>query len=204
MTGVAVDVSRVAGAQKRQQKKAKKTSATRSQSSKTSQVFERAETPEEAYWQCRHLIQGVVNHFLKRYPGLDEEKLMSDAHYAFMIAYQKHDPEKGPFGQRVCGVLRHILLDGMKEEITAHTRNTPQDPSLLNLLSDSRGMDLMSRVSELSEDAKLVVRLALDLPTKRKGPAALRTLLVGELNKKGWNGPRIVKVFREIGEALSS
>ncbi len=64
--------------------------------------------------------------------------------------------------------------------------------------------DLRRFLLELSEDAKDVVALALDLPpprTKRTGEV-VRTDVVEALSGAGWAAERIRETFQEIAEAL--
>lgn len=133
----------------------------------------------------------------------DYEDLVSEAVVGFMEAYNSFDPRKGTIGRRASFLAWYRLLHYLQTE--------PPVPIELKeeVLGSSRDKPfwLVDLLDELSEDARFVVELVLDMPEDLalimcEEDLAPITVIKYYLIGGGWSGSKIASVFKEVREAL--
>lgn len=160
---------------------------------------------EATYSQEAKYLDQTVRKFWKQYGG-DFLELRADADLLFVLAYCDHDEQKTSF-RHWC---RYKVWNGLLSKVRDAARRGDQakrikDKGWLDNHADPV-FDLPKFFAELSEDATLVVQMALqrsleELTTPKKIEDA-ECQLVQELRAKGWNSKRLTKVFNEIKESL--
>lgn len=165
------------------------------------------------------LIYSVIHKFVRKYGGAFEDYLL-DAHEIFMYACGRHCKEKGKFSTYLTFLLNCLLVERIEKEakFRAHLKQVDAD---LTLMAKAERADRLTMLTdELSDDAKTVVKLALDIPADVRLTLArvdrnptnfdeeirwgksIRHGLVEFLEDLGWSMGRINRTFKEIQEAL--
>lgn len=168
------------------------------------------------YDDVKRLIYQTVHRFYKRYGG-DLQELQAQANLIFLESYESHDPEKAQFSTWLVFTLWKRLQGNLRRDL--RHRELAPTVALGNItMPDRTHFDLDQFMDELSEDARTVASLVLDLPMdirlsletrkQRKGwdrqtPCEnIKGALVEFLWDLGWTTQRIGESFREIGLAL--
>jgi hypothetical protein len=169
-------------------------------------------TLEADYSAFKDLIYYLANKFFRSYGG-EFDEIESEANYAFVLACQSHDPNRGSLStwahSCIWGRLRSArylkiresqrLVD-YKDEI-----HSPEQGAVSYFMMDLRNI--------VSENAREVVDLVLDMPEdvaqmsieRGRGPSTVRRSLYKYLTKQvGWSERQVRGTFDEIREALKS
>lgn len=156
----------------------------------------------ELYSKLEKLIHHTVKKFHKRFGG-DYEELLSIAHYKFMKALETWKPDRGALTTRVRQLIWYGLLDHINRPYLNGSRVSILTGTTLSNLPSKQRFDLEKVMSEVSPDAREVVRRALRSSksgTQNKKRAALAEALLD----LGWAAQRVLEAFREVQEALMS
>ena len=163
---------------------------------------------EETYADVEKLIEKLVWAHVKRF-GRDFNEALSDAHVGFMHAYERYDG-RVLFSTYCYRCVWGALLNGYnrpggcssKKKNDFDKRIYHNSGVFLRELVTTVYTDLGSLTGELSSDAQVAVRLALDLP-RVKTPSRLKRHLFHHLRENlGWTAARCIETFTEIREAL--
>jgi len=169
---------------------------------------------EETYWDVYPLIMFVSHRFRERYNGEFEEWL-SEANLIFMQCYYKFDPSKGVAFNKYLTYMLNIKLTGVARDFAIHKA---QAKIVWNREKDrvAPQQHLVERIwDDLSEDAKEVMQVIIDIPTDIKFTVLDRpaTEPKGEkyafciaefLEDTGWTLSEVLTTFREIGDLVCS
>ncbi len=163
---------------------------------------------EETYCDVEKLIHKLTWSHVRKY-GRDYDEALSDAHLGFMAAYKKFDGRRSQFITLCYWYVRGYLLNGMNRpqgcSIKAKIefdRSIRHSTDSLVVVADDISFDVEKLMSELSEDARVVIRLVLDLP-RVQTPSKLKRSVFQHLQRMlGWTAARCIETFREVMEAL--
>lgn len=172
-------------------------------------------TSDEETWQASEsFVSQTVHAFYRRYGG-DLEELFSEARLHFMKALRSHDPTKGLLGRRVRKVVWYGLLDTKRIQ-TKRASKLPRVHRFdvrqgkvrpdeagtddLGQLPARRSFDVDRFLADLSEDASVVVKMALEKP--RPAVGQVRDLIESILCDLGWAYRRVREAFDEIRDVL--
>lgn len=114
---------------------------------------------------------------------------------SFLKAFETFDPRKGELGKRVTALTLHKAraLKGIKTKII---------PGDMAVVRQKEGFNLNIFLDSLSQDARVVVKIALDLFDVPKARYKMQRRIIAELLWKGWSRPQIDAAFEEIASAL--
>ena len=158
---------------------------------------------EAIYAENIDLVRSLAWKFCKRY-GTDFDECFAEANLGFVKAYNTYNPAKGTLAKRISHQAWAHMLDALKRTIKAG-REIPEN------IYGKPTFDLSSFLEGLSEDAKEVVRLSLEVPAEiseniqvemprpRNISAAVKT----HLRLQKWTYRQIGGVWKEVAEALS-
>lgn len=166
-------------------------------------------TPEIAYENSKKLLVRCVLNFRRAHDGNFEEQL-AQANLLFMKAYHSYNPEKAKFSTHVWFVVWHGLLEDWREATRKKIMANKHLPVLVKnhaekVMEDCVArecFDLKTLCMDLSEDARTIVHLLLDMPDGRDDPKRKRSTVIQALLELGWAAGQILKGFREVREAL--
>lgn len=169
----------------------------------------------ETYHDVENLVYKTVHEFIARYGGEFEEQA-GDAHLSFVLAYHTYKEGKTKFSYWTRFTIWTELLEKQRESLR---RRLPS----VSLFADEgkdgwdaetphSGFCLMEFLDELTEDARIVARLAVDTPlglanqmVERGGSGtARRSVLRNYLEGLGWTAERIKESFTEIAHVLKT
>ena len=160
---------------------------------------------DETYQDVEKLIYRLAWNAVDRYGG-EFDEYVSAGHLGYMKAYQTHDPSRGAFTTH----LWHCVVNAITDVRRAKERDGRQ--SLLGdgdeKLPARNGFDLGRFLTELSEDAKLMVRAVVDSPgdltllLRTTSTRQIRRGLYQMLKSVGWSPARIIEYQQEVREAL--
>jgi DNA-directed RNA polymerase specialized sigma24 family protein len=164
---------------------------------------------DDTFADVEKLVYHTVHRFVQRKGGTFEDWI-GEAHEAFMLAYERYKPERGPFPSFVRWVVEKRLLEVLRTNMRRKGKVVfgDVDPDLHP--GPERGFILADFLDELSEDAQTVVKLALDTPhglarcIEQKGgqPWNVRSVLREYLMAMEWSAERVTETFLEIRRAL--
>lgn len=152
---------------------------------------------DTSYEVARPCLDRLVGAFCRRHPGADYHELRAEADWSFVKACRSHRPDQGTFAMWLTQRLWHDLTDHWRRP----RRSYPHDPVDLDQKPARCPFQLQGWLNELSEDAQLLARAALELP-RNQNRHCHRRVLRGYLQKLGWSLARIAESFQEISEAL--
>lgn len=158
---------------------------------------------DEAWEQTAPLVSKIVSKFAARHGGGDREELRAEARLHWVEAYRSFDPARGvQFSTWLYHRVWYGLLDANTKRQQRWHR-LPERPlgDADRQVPQRAGFDLAFWLNSLSEDARLLARLALG----RKGDKILRKTrekLAETLLDVGWPGRRVAAAARELKEAL--
>lgn len=175
------------------------------------------DTMTETYEDVKENVDNAVRRFYRRYrstvPWLDPQELQSQARELFVTAFRTYQPGRTLFPQWVEYRVFKGLLEDMRKHVFRHNRLPRLHGEQSSFIAEqpSRPAFLPDFLEGLSNDAQLVVKLALDPPPDVK----LATLERGKDNDKnlrkalweflgdlGWAAKRVTESFEEIKRAL--
>lgn len=153
---------------------------------------ERQLTPEQHYHRLLRMIHKLIHKYRLLVPEVDRDDLLGEAHVAFCVALNEHDPARGAVATwvywRVRGCLTHLIRTRMRrrKRLTQHELSdqhmTPDDPVRV--------------AAALDGDAGVAARLVL------QNPPMLPEELADQLAGLGWSGERIVSTFAQLRRAV--
>jgi hypothetical protein len=173
---------------------------------------------EWTYEDVRDLINSVCWNFKKQYGG-DFDELKSEAHLYYQRAFILHKPKHGPFPQWVRFRIWKNLLDNARQIARTNARHErlPMCANEVQLRASytPSDFDLAEFMEGLSKDARIVIRLTVNMPwadihrpallsggKPRNFRATIRRAL---LDLEGWwDRKRVAEAFNEIGDALAA
>ena len=160
---------------------------------------------EETYQDVEKLIYRLAWNAVERYGGEWDEYVRA-GHLAYMKAWEAHDANRGAFTT----ILWRCMVNAITDVRRAKERDGRQ--SLLGdgdeKLPARNGFDLGRFLTELSEDAKLMVRAVVDSPgdltllLRTTSTRQIRRGLYQMFKSVGWSPARIIKCQQEVREAL--
>lgn len=166
----------------------------------------------ETYADVEKLIYDTAWKFRKQFGG-DIDELIADANTHFMRAYTatSFDPLKSCFTTWVRNIVWRGLLADHTTARRRRVRVIPTDVEFQEPAKEDRSGKIGEMLTELSEDAKMVVSLVLQPPAElyyesvRRGdkPRNLRSALRDYLHTIGWGLERVAESFSEIKDVLS-
>jgi hypothetical protein len=170
----------------------------------TAPITGNCRTTDYAYVQ--RLLFKIVHKF-QRFHGGDFDELMCEANYHYVRALQNYDPEKARFSTW-CTIK---VLNGLKDYHSRQARylslyKQEGEEMPLELAPERRHGNLGALLSELSEDACYVAKLAMmsarSEHCNRPHVFRRRSWITRFLLDMGWSGERIMEAFGEIKQAL--
>lgn len=149
---------------------------------------------QEAEYYKQH--QALLYSESKRNVG-DWEETRSLSNLLFMKACRTYDKTKGTkFSTWLTIILRH----GIVEE---HRKRTLKYEPLPTVLWREDGLSRLTKIMvDASEDARIVIKLASDLPPVKGGAKRMQERITMVLLKRGWTASRIRKAFSDAKQAL--
>jgi hypothetical protein len=172
-------------------------------------------SPEEAFARVRGLLVNVAKG-IHRAGGGELDELVAESYYHFLTAYRKYRAGKGRTFPAYVGFQVHKLLLQqlrLKEGQRWRQREGLDEESV----SAPDHFDLGAFLTEVSEDARLVVSLALDHrrsePLRHPRPPEkqecsiwlaqfVKRAVAEYLKEMGWATSRICEAFEEVREAI--
>lgn len=171
----------------------------------------KADLLNETWEDVEKLFYSTVHRHIKKYGGVFEDYL-GQIHLSFMTAVLTYTPDrKASFSTYCVFVLSHDLLE-LRRKASKHAGKVAFVELEPNCHIAPRPFDLFGFLDGLSEDARLMVKIALDTPQElndimiQKGGTghARKKALKNYLLDCGWNATHIVECFEEIAQALCS
>ena len=163
----------------------------------------------ETYHDVARLIDKLAGDAVRRHGGCWED-YVSAGNAAFVDAYRSYDNTKGTsFSTWVWWKIRGAISAEIKKtKVQSHTVASGKDNNLDELTGRSN-FDLSRFASELSEDARTVIKLVLessdhikDVLHHRDAGPTIKHGLRRKLSAMRWTLERILESFDEIREAL--
>ena len=163
----------------------------------------------ETYHDVARLIDKLAWDAVRRHGGCWED-YVSAGNEAFVDAYRSYDERRGTaFSTWVWWKIRGAVSSEIKQtKVQQHTVASGEDVDL-DVLPGRSNFDLSRFASELSEDARTVVKLALessdrieDVLHHRDAGPTIKHGLRRKLSAMRWTLERILESFDEIREAL--
>lgn len=177
---------------------------------------QRAFVLAETYEDVEKLIFSTANRFVRKYGVIDPEEAVAVGHEIFMRITNPNDPihyrrERGSFSNWLRYKHEKALLEMREREASRHARLPRAYPNLERQASREPAPGrLLELLDELTTDARIVARLALNAPMdvrlgaiERGGSMrAVKDALKEYLTLSGWSVDRIENCFDEITAAL--
>ena len=152
------------------------------------------------YEDTRLLIVDTIKRFQNEYGG-DWDDMFGVANLAYVRACLSYSRKRGKFSTWVSNTVRYALLEENEYAVRRHLKLPRVRLHWSTVESRLDGTFRFEQIcSELSKDARYVVRLALDGPRLNRRHALSR--LRGILADRGWSMVRIVGSFNEIRRAI--
>lgn len=155
------------------------------------------ETPamDAAYEETRRWVYKLAYVFHRKFGGEVEDVLArADGHW--VRAYRTYDGSKAKFTTYV----KHVVWRGLVDDLRRSNKSVKAVP-----ITDLEGYEPELRLHDptegLSEDAELVVRVALRASASRR-PGSTRKAIARVLLELGMGVEQVTKAFREVREAL--
>lgn len=171
----------------------------------------RTKALNKTYYDVEKLIKYVVHQFIRQYGG-DFEELNAEANLLYIQAFDKYDESKGKFASWVRFYISKNLLETLRRDLMRN-RRVPRVALNFDLVpTNHHEFDYRDLMEEMSEDASIVLRLAVDTPAElcrqfdNKGgkPRNIRSCIRAFLVKAGWASARVTEAFEEIKNVLTS
>lgn len=159
----------------------------------------------ETYTDTERLIYKTIHQFVRRYGG-NVEELKEYVGLCFVRAYRSYDRDKAAFSTWLRWRVWTYLMELYRQRARESSRLTFMDLDP-DAHTAPRMFNRLAFVDNLSEDARLVVELALDTPWQSQpSPQAIRGCLWAYLRQPaiGWQAARIRQSFREVRLALAA
>ncbi len=158
------------------------------------------------------MLYKIVWSYIKRYPGLEFDDLLSEACVAYLRAEKDFNPVKGKKSTFMWNVVNNELTDIINKMNTKNNREIYleefefphyQTPEQI-ILQEERFLEL---VGSLSNDAKMICALILNepdifLPINK--PRECRGVIMRELRNRDWGWTKIWNGFKELRNTFSS
>lgn len=169
----------------------------------------------ETYHDVENLVYKTVHDFIARYGG-EFEELLGEAHYGFVIAYRDYTEGKTKFSYWIRFVVWKTLQERQRNQLRRRLPSVSlaaeEGQEGWEAETPHSGFCLMEFLDELTEDAKIVARLAVDTPlglskqmvAKGGSGTARRHVLRNYLEGLGWTAERIKESFSEIAHVLKT
>lgn len=161
---------------------------------------------EETFAEMEQKIVAWVRRF-ERTKGGQFTELLSIAYDAFMHASRTYRPEKGPYEHWLKFTVWTEMLEVLRKDMGRNNRLPRRALDFANYAAKSH-FDSEVFVNELTSDAAIVARLALESPAelghagRSPNPVRRRGAIEAFLARLGWAAERISDSFTEIREAL--
>lgn len=134
------------------------------------------------------------------------EEYRSKANEAYCEAYNNYTPGRSQFSTWVYIWVRGKLRNYRQQDQTRRQRFGTGDPIGMGNMSDERPHRMEDLLRDVSEDARLVIRVLLETPgdfaRMARHPKRTRRELWGRLRGIGWTMGRVVESVDEIKEAI--
>jgi hypothetical protein len=142
------------------------------------------------YGECAGTVKKAVNYWLRRFPGLDQEDLLSEVNLAYAKALATHDATKSKFNtwftHNIQQTLTHFIY-----------RNVRRRSKISSLPTNFDVTEIPCKDSEpFSEDVRSIVSVIMDTGLTTK------TSIKNHLLSIGWSINRVKESFSEIRQAL--
>ena len=170
----------------------------------------------ETYGDVEKLLHKIVWKFQKKHGGCHDE-LMAEANFLFMKAYgsmSKTQNRTLRFTTWLSKIVWYGLLDHLNSVIKWQTRLPRTSETALDRIRSKDSFNMDAFVDNLSPDAKVVAKLAVNPPPDillsakhghgRHNGTTMRRALVEFLSDICWATERITESFHEIQEVLGS
>jgi hypothetical protein len=164
----------------------------------------RQDAMAETYCDTELLIYNTVHEFVRTYGGRFED-LVEYAGICFVKAYHKYDPTKAKFSTW----LRWVVWKNLQELYRQRARHNGKVVFIdldQELYLAPPTFNRLLFLDSLSDDARLVVSVALDTHWQTPDPKAIRSLIREYLRQPaiGWSGQRVRESFKEVCMALAA
>ena len=156
---------------------------------------------EAVYAKNVDLVRFLTGKFASHY-GLDWDETFAEANHGFVCSYKTWDETKGSLKNWLQYGIKNRLLNWIKEDCYTSTfriRSMEEKPFFLS-----------DFLEELSNDGRMVARMALDTPAevlniaREKGNRNinLRAAIKNHMKEQGWTWKQIGKAWGEVTELL--
>ncbi len=168
----------------------------------------------ETYFDIKKLIFDTVWKFQQQNGG-DFEEMVAESNLIYMKCFISHNPNKGQFSTWLRFHLWHGLIDFrrfIREENKYITIQHIEEIENFHLYPAPAHIPFWDLLSELSDDAKIIVSLILEPPgimqsaalKKGTAPCNIKTALRIHLSYiLGWSANQIKESFEEITSVLN-
>ena len=171
---------------------------------------------ETVYSEVEHLITHICNVFRSKHGG-DPEDLLSTATQVFVDVYKSWRDGEAPFTSFLSTCIYRRLLDEKRKNLRIKPIRINQGASKygdmkqpFEIEDTSRTFNFSDFIEEMTDDAKMVVKLVLETPPEiaeiieGKGghPKNVRSTIRQYLIELNWTYTRINESFSEIARVL--
>ena len=158
----------------------------------------------ELYEQYRGLLLKVCKTFAF-HRHIDASLCVSIAHPAMVRAMRTHNEEELPFAAWMATCVNNELAAWWRNE--GRWRQDWASMVSPHHMADRKG-DITQLMVEISDDARTVAEVALNVPLEKRSHRLVRRPLplnwiAGSLRDLGWTAARIAEGISELKEALS-
>lgn len=168
---------------------------------------------EWTYLDSRQIIDQVVGRFVRNWGG-DFEELRAEANTIFVAAWRNWGGEEKhgtPWPTFLKFWVYMVLMDQMRANLRRKKAMNPVGGDAPEWLSVVHDFEPGYFTDHLSEDAKALIGIVLDMPTEvvrvaeNKGGEwrNYRSSIRAYVKRSGWAASRVAKAFGELCEALS-
>lgn len=166
----------------------------------------RERSADDSYRCVEKMIYGLCWKFVGN--GLTFDEALSSANEAYARAYHHYDPAAGAsFPTYIYNEVRYALLNRIRDDSNRCNR-VAVDSRPAEAAPARAGYRLERLMVDLSDDARLVMRLVIDSPDElgsvltARSPSRSRRGLWKYLRGLGWTMGRVSESFEELREAL--
>jgi len=160
----------------------------------------------ELYEEHKDMLHKIANQIHRQHPWCNKGDLVFEGNFAIVKAAYKWNPEKN----MAISTWVYKVLYGWMKNVAIHPRqfDTFATDHTDPVFETEARTDFSGFISELREDAKLLVRAVIEAPgelgdlLRPRAPVASQKALRKYMTKQGWSEGRIESAWLEVAECL--